>query len=142
MEIGGTGMTENSDKQIALCSCGAAAVHVSGAPRSVYGCSCAECQRATGSIFAYRAIYPLGAVQAVHGELRRWRRTGDSGRWLDQFFCPECGVILYMAAEAMPGAISVSVGCFGDPNFAAPTVIHNLQRAHCWWRAGWPQREQ
>ena len=129
-------MAEESGARTASCACGACAVHVSGAPRSIYGCSCAACQRTTGSVFAYRAIYSLAAVQAIQGDLRSWRRTGDSGRWLDQFFCPVCGVILYMTAEAMPGAISVSVGCFGDPSFAAPATVHHLDSAPGWWRTG------
>lgn len=46
---------ERAGKRTASCACGGLKVTVSGAPARVYACACLECQRATGSGFAYRA---------------------------------------------------------------------------------------
>ena len=116
----------------ARCACGACSLHLSAPPRRVYGCACTECQRATGTAFAWRAIFADQALQTIAGAMRSWRRTGDSGRWLDQHFCPACGTLLYMTAEAMPGAISVSAGSLVGHELPPPAAIHNLHRAPAW----------
>lgn len=118
--------------RIARCSCGSLSLRLSGEPRRVYGCSCIECQRATGTAFAWRAIFADEAVREVVGEVRSWRRISDVGRWIDQHFCPGCGTLVYMSAEALTGAISVSMGCFVERDFPPPVAIHNLHRAPQW----------
>jgi hypothetical protein len=126
-------VTNHADPgRVARCSCGGLSLHLSGDPRRIYGCACIECQRATGTAFAYRAIFADEAVREVVGEVRSWRRISDVGRWIDQHFCPGCGTLLYMSAEALPGAISVSMGCFVERDFPAPAAIHNLHRAAPW----------
>ncbi|WP_432653702.1 GFA family protein [Sphingosinicella terrae] len=77
-------------------------------------------------------VYLDEAVQAIEGEARRWRRIGDAGRWVEQHFCPTCGGLLYMTAEAMPGAIAVSAGCFVDRERPPPAAVHNLHGAPPW----------
>jgi hypothetical protein len=119
-------------RRTARCSCGALSLHLSGEPRRVYGCACIECQRATGTVFAYRAIFADEAVREIVGETRSWRRISDAGRWIDQHFCPDCATLLYMTAEALPGAISVSMGCLVERDFPPPAAIHNLHRAAPW----------
>lgn len=119
-------------RRTARCSCGGLSLHLSGEPRRVYGCACTECQRATGTVFAYRAIFVGEAVREMVGDVRSWRRIGDAGRWVDQHFCPGCGTLLYMTAEALNGAISVSMGCFVERDFPRPAAIHNLHRAPQW----------
>ena len=119
-------------RRTARCSCGALSLHLSGEPRRVYGCACLECQRATGTVFAYRAIFADEAVGETVGAVRSWRRISDAGRWIDQHFCPGCGTLLYMTAEALPGAISVSMGCFLERDCPPPAAIHNLHRAPSW----------
>ena len=125
-----TNSTESD--RVARCSCGALSLRLSGEPRRVYGCACIECQRATGAAFAYRAIFADETVREIVGEVRSWRRISDVGRWIDQHFCPGCGTLLYMSAEALPGAISVSMGCFVERDFPPPAAIHNLHRAAPW----------
>lgn len=117
----------------ASCACRNLQVTVTGEPRSVYACSCLECQRATGSAFAYRAIYANATVNAISGDRRKWRRGSESGQWVDQIFCPECGTLVYMEAEGLNDAISVSVGCFEEPDFPSPTAFHRTSRRHQWY---------
>ena len=83
-------MTATGGKRIAQCGCGALTAAVSGDPVAVYGCSCKDCQRKSGSAFSYAAMFESAAV-AIAGERKTWRRNGDSGRWIDNIFCPTCG---------------------------------------------------
>lgn len=132
-------MGEPVRRRVAACGCGGLQVAVLGDPRRVYACSCAECQRATGSAFAYRAIFAEAAVSILSGEGRTWRRASDSGRWVEQTFCPTCGALLLMRGEGLPGAVAVSVGCFADPDFPPPGAIHRPARRHRWLDLGVPE---
>lgn len=95
------------------CGCGELALTASGPPESVYLCACSECRRASGSAFAWRAMFARTAIDFI-GQPRVWRRLGDAGRWVEQAFCERCGTGLYMAAEAIPDYVAVSVPCYAD----------------------------
>lgn len=119
----------------AACACGELRLTAYGEPLGVYACACLECQRATGSAFSYRARYATDRI-AVDGEPRRWRRGSDAGRWVEHCFCARCGSLLYMAAEALPDAVVISVGAFADPGFAAPDALYRSARRHPWYDPG------
>jgi hypothetical protein len=129
-------MREPLRRRIATCGCGQLEVAALGEPRRVYACSCAECQRATGSAFAYRALFPGDAVSVLRGEGRSWRRSSDAGRWVEQTFCPACGSLLLMRGEALTGAVAISVGSFVDPDFPPPAEIHRPAHRHRWLDLG------
>ena len=84
-------MTDYPSRKTASCACGALTVTVTAPPRKVHVCSCANCQRKTGSAFSYNAFFADDAV-AVAGEHRAWRGASDAGRWNEVHFCPTCGV--------------------------------------------------
>ena len=114
------------------CACGQLRITVRGAPRRVYVCHCLDCQATTGAPMAHRAIFAAEAVAAVTGEASRWRRTSDAGRWLEQAFCPVCGTVVWMTAEALADALSLSVGSFRDPDFPPPVAAHWASRRPPW----------
>ena len=116
------------------CVCGQLRITVRGEPRRVYACHCLECQATTGSAFAHRANFAAGSVVATEGEARRWRRTGASGGWLEQAFCPVCGSAVWMTAEGLADALSLSVGGFRDPDFPPPAAAHWTSRRPGWLR--------
>ncbi|MBB2970960.1 GFA family protein [Mesorhizobium sp. RMAD-H1] len=116
----------------ATCSCRQVELICAGEPRRVYACSCNECQRCTGTAFSYRAIYPDAAVVGRKGETKSWRRPGTSGAWLEQHFCVHCGSVVFMRAEALKDAISISAGCFEDQDFPPPQTLHWPDRRHRW----------
>ena len=118
----------------ATCSCRHVELLLAGEPRHVYACACLECQRCTGSAFAYRAIYPDTAITGTKGETKSWRRTGSSGKWLEQHFCSHCGTVVFMRAEGMANALSVSAGCLEEPGFPAPQRLYWPARKHHWLR--------
>jgi len=125
-------MPSGGKTRTATCSCRGVRLALAGEPRRVYACSCTECQRCTGSAFAYRAIFADAAILGLEGTTRSWRRTGSSGRWLEQTFCPTCGTVVFMRAEALNDALSISVGCLEDPDFPAPQLLHWSDRKHRW----------
>ena len=125
-------MPDELRTRTATCSCRGVELVLAGEARRVYACSCLECQRATGSVFAYRAIYADSAVLSMKGETKSWRRAGSSGQWLEQTFCTTCGSLVYMRAEGLKDALSVSAGCLEDPEYPAPQMLHWAQRKHRW----------
>ncbi len=120
-----------TESRVARCACAKLTATVRDEPTEVYACSCLDCQRLSGSSFTYCAVYPESAV-AIAGERRAWRHRGDSGRWLENGFCPTCGVSVFFMLEVMPGAIGVNVGCFADPHFARPARVYWASRQHDW----------
>jgi hypothetical protein len=115
----------------AQCGCGALTATVGADPIAVYGCSCLECQRKSGSAFTCAAIFPT-AVVTIAGEHKMWRRVGESGRWIENLFCPTCGVAVGFLSEGMPGMTGIAVGCFADPDFAPPQRLYWASRRHRW----------
>ncbi|MGO4835441.1 GFA family protein [Rhizobiaceae sp. 2RAB30] len=131
-------MTSDQDRtgaatRVANCACGKLSITVTGEPAGAYTCSCLECQTATGSAFSYRARFHREAIAAISGERHRWRRTGDAGRWVEQIFCPNCGTLVWMEAEALSGSVVISVGCFADPTFLRPATLYWASRRHAWY---------
>jgi hypothetical protein len=124
-------MTETDNTRAARCGCGALTATVTGDPATVYVCSCLACQRKSGSSFTYAALFPSAAV-TIAGERKTWRRMGDSGRWIENIFCPICGITVGFLSEGMPGMTGVSAGCFADPGFATPATLYWASRRHAW----------
>jgi hypothetical protein len=124
-------MTAGGVKRIARCGCGALTATVAADPLAVYGCSCADCQRKSGSAFSYAAMFPSEAV-TIAGERKTWRRNGDSGRWIDSIFCPSCGISVGFHSEGMPGLTGIPVGTFSDPDFLPPARLYWASRRHRW----------
>jgi hypothetical protein len=125
----------STGEHTATCRCGSFIVTARGEPAHVYACSCVECQRGSGSVFSYAAIYPEQAVTIV-GAPSVFRRRGDFGRLIESSFCPTCGTTVCFRAEAMPGMIGVAVGCFADPDFAKPERLFWASRRHRWLDLG------
>ncbi len=123
--------TDVSRERTARCGCGNLTATTSAEPLEVYACSCLNCQRESGGAFSYGAVYPEAAV-LIAGERKAWRRSTDSGRWVETDFCPTCGVTVCYRMEGWPEVIGVSAGCFADPEFAKPEKLYWAQRKHRW----------
>ena len=118
-------------ERIAKCSSGNLTVTARGEPLDVYLCSCTACQRGTGTAFSYAAIFPESAVSSA-GERGAYRQQGNSGRFVESFFCPICGTAVLFRAEGLPGTVGVPVGCFADPRFTKPSKLFWASRRHHW----------
>jgi len=116
----------------ARCGCGALRVTVRGEPDVVVMCSCIACQRRTGSPFGQGAYFAKDAIVSIDGVYRRFARRADSGRGLENGFCPECGTNLFWTLEMRPTQIAIAVGCFGDPAFPGPDRAVFCATRHDW----------
>jgi hypothetical protein len=107
----------------ARCLCGALTATVRGAPASVYLCACRNCQTKSGSAFSYAAVFAADAAN-IDGAHRAFRYTGESGRWIENHFCPACGTAVFFISEGLPGTIGLAAGCFaGDGNPASDPAL-------------------
>jgi hypothetical protein len=121
----------------ASCSCGQLSITVQGEPKQVLICHCFECQKQSGSVFLSWSYWPKSAITAMKGNASRYRRVAESGRTVDNYFCPDCGSTVYGDSEDIPGEMSIVVGNFADPSFAPPTAAVWAQCRHAW--VEWPK---
>lgn len=115
----------------ARCICGALAAEIRGEPADVYACACRTCQKKSGAAFSYAAIFPESAV-TVSGAHARHRYAGESGRWIENAFCPVCGAYVLFRGEGLPGLIGINAGALDDPDFPAPGRLYWASRRHRW----------
>ena len=119
----------------ATCRCGQLAVRVSGAPLRVSVCHCHECQRRSGSAFAWQARWPADAVK-VAGESKSWQSSGesggDSGGRATFNFCPYCASTLFYTNDGLPDQIAVAVGGFAGQPQPAPHFSVYENRLQPW----------
>ena len=104
------------------CVCGRVRYTVHGEPERVTICHCTWCQRRTGTAFGIEAVFLLDRVDIADNALRIHRHNSDeSGRWLDQQFCPACGTNIGITLEAVPGIRTIAAGTFDDPSWIDPS---------------------
>lgn len=117
--------------RMARCQCGALSARAEGEPEAVVVCSCAECQRRTGSVFASNAYYQRDKLTLI-GEAREYVRTADSGIAFHTFFCPDCGTSLWFFSARDPSRVGIAVGAFADPAFPQPARTVFDESKHEW----------
>jgi len=95
----------------ATCQCGALVLTAKADPDFVIACNCQACQRRTGSAFGVGAYFDKGDV-SVSGATESWARKADSGREVENFFCPSCGTNVFWTLEMRPDYFGVAHGNF------------------------------
>ena len=115
------------------CLCGAVRYEVSGQPVRTGACHCTYCQRRTGSAFGISHYFDADAVRFNDAPRSSYTHHSDeSGRALQQEFCPRCGSVVSWVAEAIPGARAIAGGSLDNPD-AYPVCRHIwLRSAHAW----------
>lgn len=121
--------------RVARCLCGGLTATVRGEPGTVYLCSCRNCQKKSGSAFTYAAVFPADAV-TMSGAHNGYRYTGESGRWIENHFCPTCGVAVFFTAESLPDSVGIAAGCFADDDDIRRDVALTPQRIY------WTERKR
>ena len=97
------------------CLCGRVRYTVTGEPAFSSLCHCRNCQRYTGSAFETVIAFPTASVN-VHGELKTYADTGDSGKPVYRRFCPNCGSGVIAEADVLPGVMLVLAGTLDVPD--------------------------
>ena len=97
------------------CLCGAVRFRAEGEPLNVRICHCRTCQKAMGSPFYARALFPQEAL-SVEGETVRYA----SSEAIDRVFCRACGTRLF-SRRRNGTATGVALAAFDDRNAFAPT---------------------
>jgi len=111
-----------ADKDIAPpyaggCLCGAVRYAVSAPSLNTRICHCRLCQKATGSPFYARAVFPKAAV-AITGRTERFA----SSERIWRHFCPACGTQLFGEATFAPDRWAVALATLDDPSAIRPEM--------------------
>ncbi|HEX9214615.1 MAG TPA: GFA family protein [Bradyrhizobium sp.] len=117
------------------CLCGAVRFKAEGEPLNVRICHCRNCQKAMGSPFFARALFPQTAL-TVEGETGRY----PSSENVDRVFCKQCGTRLF-SWRRNGTAAGVALATFDDRNAFAPTEHIWVQEKPDWLKLddGLPQ---
>jgi len=113
------------------CLCRAVRYSSSAAPIVTRACWCRVCQYIGAGSGTVNVCFPSDALQ-VHGELRDFPLTADSGNLMHRRFCPTCGTHLFSAAEARPQLVFVRAGTQDVPEFARPAMTIWTAAAPSW----------
>ncbi|MGV7218629.1 GFA family protein [Bradyrhizobium sp. UFLA05-112] len=97
------------------CLCGAVRFKAEGDPLNVRVCHCRNCQKAMGSPFFARALFPQAAL-TVEGETGRF----PISERIDRVFCKQCGTRLF-SWRRDGSAAGVALATFDDRNAFVPT---------------------
>ncbi|GIK83109.1 MAG: GFA family protein [Pseudorhodoplanes sp.] len=125
-------MTEPGERlRTARCGCGDLSVVTRGEPLDIYACACVTCRARTGSAFSYAGLFRESAI-TIAGPFRLWRHQAESGRALENAFCPSCGAGVFFRTAAWPDLVGVAAGCFAEQDFPKPRRLYWAAR-----RPGW-----
>lgn len=126
----------------ATCQCGSLAAIFEGDPDFVIVCNCKACQKRTGAPFGTGAYFRKPRM-SVSGKTASWGRAADSGRAIENFFCPTCGTTLYWTLEMRPDHVGVAFGAF-DTKLPDPVRVIWTEEQHPWARFPdeWPRFPQ
>lgn len=104
------------------CACGNIKYHVCSKPLAMFNCHCGDCQKASGGTFVSVALFNEKDLSILSGSPKYFRSYGESGRWTDRGFCPNCGTPLFAKGEIAPGLISIKPGSLNDNAWFKPTI--------------------
>ena len=97
------------------CLCGAVRLKARGEPINVRVCHCRNCQKAMGSPFFARALFPQDAL-TIEGDSARY----PSSNAIERVFCKTCGTRL-LSWRTNGTAAGVALATFDDRNAFTPT---------------------
>jgi hypothetical protein len=120
------------------CLCGAVRFKAEGEPLNVRICHCRNCQKAMGSPYFARALFPQSALR-VEGETSRYATSPR----IERVFCARCGTRLF-SWRTDGTAAGVAIATFDDPNALAPTEHIFVSTKVDWVRLddGLPQHQE
>jgi hypothetical protein len=72
------------------------------------------------------------AALQIAGSLRRFTRTGDSGKLVHRNFCTLCGTTLLTEFDVDPEYVSIKARSLDDPSWIKPDRHLFVSRAQSW----------
>ena len=116
----------------ASCACGDVKVTVKGEPQICWACHCDDCQRATGSIALFAAMYLEEDIVSIEGSTTTFDNF-PKYPGAEKYFCKTCGTTVHwINPVASPGMHMIAPGCFEDPNFLGPQMVFQTQYRPEW----------
>ncbi|RYE83680.1 MAG: hypothetical protein EOP19_13335, partial [Hyphomicrobiales bacterium] len=96
----------------ARCACGRVELHLAGEVKSMFLCSCEDCQKASGT--GHSAAFLLRAADvSITGSAKTHARPADSGAIFTRWFCPVCGTPLCAQSSRGLELMTIPVGLLG-----------------------------
>jgi hypothetical protein len=116
------------------CACGRVGLTLTGTIKSMFLCSCLDCQKATGTGHSAVMVMPAKSL-AVSGAVKSFGRVADSGATFTHSFCPECGTPLFGRSSRAPDLVMIPAGLLGEQagRFSPRHMI--FARSHWEWDA-------
>ncbi|GLQ56839.1 GFA family protein [Devosia nitrariae] len=102
------------------CLCGGVRYRYEGEVRDANYCHCEDCRRISGSAFGVSVPVDAAGFEIVRGEPKGYTKSGDSGRAVTRFFCPECGSPLFTVPPLHPEVRFLKAGSLDDPSAVRP----------------------
>jgi hypothetical protein len=115
------------------CACGRIRYVIEGEPVFCNDCQCRDCQRESGTGHGSYLSFTCSGV-TVTGEAAHWDMTADSGNTKTRYFCPTCGVAVYMTFSAAPDIFTIRAASLDAPERYCPQAVTYAARAHAWDR--------
>jgi hypothetical protein len=116
------------------CLCGSVRYEYRGEVGPAGYCHCADCRRVSGSAFGVSVRVKAAGFRVTSGILKGYTKTGDSGRPVTRFFCPDCGSPIYTAPPLHPDTYFIKAGSLDDPSLVVPN-----REAWTRSRVGWAE---
>ncbi len=89
-------------------------------------CHCADCRKITGSAFNVGIRFEKINFTLLSGEIKRFTKNGESGRFITRAFCPDCGSPIFTESEAHPELLYIKAGSLDQPAIVRPAYeIYN-----------------
>ena len=117
----------------ASCGCGAVRVSVEGDPQLCWVCHCDHCQKLSGSIGLFAAVFREEDVVGIVGETTTHKGNQDKWPGAERYFCSNCGTsVHWINPSAFPEMRLIATGCFSDPKFPGPSLAMQTKYRHKW----------
>ncbi|KAJ5674544.1 uncharacterized protein N7477_004478 [Penicillium maclennaniae] len=76
------------------CFCGNIRIEYSGQPLTTGFCHCSDCRKLTGGLYTYNFVVKYADLK-ITGSPKEVAKTADSGNYIKNYFCSDCGTPLY-----------------------------------------------
>lgn len=114
------------------CQCGEIRYRIEGPPLAVVVCHCTECQRQSGSAFAWSVFVSKAEFQLISGEPTEFSRDTNSGRVGRFAFCPKCGTTIFGSPPYAEALLSIRAGSLDDNSGLEPEIHGWIQSKQPW----------